>query len=134
MKLAALSLSLAANSFKAAPLPPAASPLPAASLPSLPVPVSGPLSLPGPSFPLPAPAPLELPSAEIHLDWSFLDGRDGAAVAVPTAPAPKPLPPAGAAAPLRFSAEAARKDAPEVRVGPDAFFDQARPRVLVELP
>lgn len=131
MKTITLSLSLAANAFKAAPLP---APLPATSLPSLPAPVSGPLSLPGPSFPLPAPAPLELPSAEIHLDWSFLDGRDGAAVALPKSPAPKPLPPAGAAAPLQFAADAAKKDRPAIRVGADAFFDQARPRVLVEVP
>ena len=129
MKIITLSLSLAANAVKPAPLPASAP-----SLPSLPLPISAPLSLPGPSFPLPAPAPLELPSAEIHLDWSFLDGRDGAAVALPKTPAPKPLPPAGAAAPLQFAADAAKKNGPAIRVGADAFFDQARPRVLVEIP
>lgn len=90
------------------------------------LPLSAPLSLPAPipSIIAPArlptvPSPLPLPERAIlaharrsapstpeHfvLDWSFLDGDDGADAApalVPVTPGPKPLPPAGAMNELR---------------------------------
>lgn len=117
--------------------------VPVLSLPSFPAPVEGPrrlpsapfegsLQLPGAPLPLPLPPqPLELPSQEIHLDWSFLDGDAGTApVVAPRGRGPKPLPPAGASAALKFASEGAKKGEGLKRVG-DELFDHARPRVLL---
>jgi hypothetical protein len=121
LPFAALSVGVAAAA--AAPLALKALSLPSAplSLPSLPAPVSGPMSLPGPASPLPLPQAVELAPDDIHLDWSFLDGPDAAVVVLPRGRGPKPLPPAGAAAQLTFAAKGAAR-----------LFDHARPLVLIE--
>ena len=86
--------------------------LSAPALPSLPVPISGPRRL-----------------DEYHLDWSFLDrGGDGLLpVKAPRSPAPKPLAPAGAAAPLVFAVIA-------TKAAGDALFDEASLHFDVFLP
>ncbi len=107
--------------------------LPAPTLPAPSLPVSGPKRLPGVwnhlPLELPAEAAVPVPAHdEYHLDWSFLDGGDGLlAVHAPKSPAPKPLPPAGAAAPLEFAAAATKSAG-------DAFFDHAAVLVGVLLP
>ncbi|MFI5347365.1 MAG: hypothetical protein ACHQ51_13405 [Elusimicrobiota bacterium] len=125
-----------ALSVKSVPLPI----LPSAPvLPAFPAPVQGPMSLPGAAVPLPLSLPSELsihhefPDNEIHLDWSFLDGDEGAAALVSNDRGPKPLTPKGAAAQLQFAAKAARKS-PLVQVSADQLFDHSRPRQLVSLP
>lgn len=112
--------------------------LPAPALPSPSLPVNLPRALPGvwnhehvelpalPAQPVPQPA-----HDTYHLDWSFLDGgHDVAHVAAPVGPAPRPLPPAGAAAQLAFAAEHLAQGISAVE---DAIFDHAlaHPRLTV---
>lgn len=71
-----------------------------------PLPVSFPLELPPVQSPLPLPAGIELSVRPVrHLDWSFLLGDGSAPAVVKLSPAPKPMPPSGAAAELIFAAD-----------------------------
>lgn len=119
------------------PMIPALIPAPALPAPSAGLPLIVPARLPGVKNPLPVPQTLQASSPlssldDVHLDWDFLD-LDGGPAALPvTAPrprGPKPLPPAGAAAQLKFASEGAKPGL--VRVGADPLFDQAR--ALAEL-